>query len=164
MSPIDDTKPFCEEITFNKDGTFTRAKELALNNMYVCKITPRDIPTLKNYIQQFDSIDFTKNNASVRSNSVKLRFNTSETVYGFAVWWDATLIPGIHLSTSPFSPSTHWDQIFLPLIKPVVLKKNDALELTIKSDTRYEVGIRVTWETTILQHGTKRATRIVMHG
>jgi protein arginine N-methyltransferase 1 len=77
--------------------------------------------------------------------SWKARDLAAARVEGFALWWEAELVEGITLSTSPFAPTTHWQQIYLPLLHAHDLHADDELELTLASDTRPEVGVRVGW-------------------
>ncbi len=74
------------------------------------------------------------------------RLAASATIFGFALWWDCTLVPGVVLSTSPFGPRTHWDQIYLPLLEPLTVRAGDALVLEVSSETGGgESGIDVRW-------------------
>jgi protein arginine N-methyltransferase 1 len=67
-------------------------------------------------------------------------------VYGFAIWWECELLPGITLSTSPSSPSTHWEQIYVPVLEPLRLTEGDGLELKLSVDSRREIRINVAWD------------------
>jgi protein arginine N-methyltransferase 1 len=50
------------------------------------------------------------------------------------------------LSTSPFAPRTHWDQIYLPLLEPIAAQAGDTLALDIVSETGGDAGgIGVRW-------------------
>ena len=118
----------------------------ALNNMFVYRILPADLLQQKNAIQKWDSIDLGGNEKSIRTDHAQWKIEKDCEVFGFAVWWDCELIPGTAFSTSPFEKQTHWDQIFLPLSKSLNLKKGAVLNLSIKSDSRREVGIRLSWE------------------
>lgn len=138
---------------------FDEAREVALNNMYVWRAEPRDL--LPGAEKQWDEIDFRKKNSSRRSGTVSWSVPKATPIYGFCVWWECVLIPGISLSTSPYKTPTHWDQIFLPLIEPFSAAAGDRLDLTIHSDSRYEVGIRVQWEAAVLTKG-KTTVRCLM--
>ncbi len=118
----------------------------ALNNMFVYKILSTDLLQQKNAIQKWDNIDLQKNEQSVRTGRTQWKIEKKCTIFGFAVWWNCKLIPGITLSTSPYEETTHWEQIFLPLSKSLNLKKGGILNLSIKSDSRREVGIHLDWE------------------
>lgn len=137
---------------------FDAMQKAALNNMYVAKIKPADLLDHGRSVQVWDKIDFRKNEKSVRRGQAKWQLHKSAAVYGFAVWWEALLTPGITLSTSPFAPATHWDQIFLPLEKPLFLKKGGLLNLEILSDSRPEVGIHVAWKANGTSMDTARGT------
>ncbi len=125
--------------------SFSGMKTAALNNMYVEKVQPQDIgdPSLA---KQWDSIDFMAKEKSVRTSSISWSFPKKEAVYAFALWWKADLLPGIAISTSPFSSRTHWDQIVLPLMKPIHLQPGEKLDLSLTSDSRLSVGVRLQWQ------------------
>ena len=56
------------------------------------------------------------------------------------------MAPGVVLSTSPYPPRTHWDQIYLPLLEPLAVQAGDELTLTLESETGGdESGIEVRW-------------------
>lgn len=145
--------------------TFDAAKEICMNNMYVKEITMKDIqaPSPGVYPEpsrgtagegwgegrKWDAIDFRKKNDSVRTKTIEWIMTKDMTLYGYALWWESVLTKKITLSTSPSEPMTHWKQIYLPLLDPLPVKKGQMIQLTITSDSRYEVKINVTWETTI---------------
>ncbi len=129
---------------------FHEARVIALNNIYVKTIKKRDLLVNPDAIRRFDTIDFSKKCASRRRSNVRYEMSAPETVYGFALWWDVTLVEGVHLSTSPMASATHWEQIYLPLLAPVSLKKGQSLELLIDSDSRFEVKINLRWTVRIL--------------
>lgn len=130
---------------------FNPAKEVALNNMYVKNVKRERVLA----IQQWDSIDFIKRNSSHRAGTGTWTLKNSTTIYGFAVWWECDLVPGVTLSTSPFAKPTHWEQIFLPLLSPIETKKGDRLSCRITADSNYKIGLNVTWRTTL--HRGKRS-------
>jgi len=140
--------------------SFEAAREVALNNMYVRTIGPRDLPG-RDAAQVWDRLDFAAGEpaASQRSSGVAWpakALGRDVTVSGFALWWEAELVPGLTLSTSPYSPPTHWEQIYLPLLAPIALHSGETLEISLTSDTRPSVGVRVTWETGVRAGGKLR--------
>ena len=126
--------------------SFDAAKELCMNNMYVKEVHPDDLGEMK----EWDAVNFTKMNSSVRSAIIEWANRQSMILYGFAVWWETTLIKNITLSTSPSEPQTHWKQIYLPLINPLPIQSSQSIRLHLTSDSRYDVKINVAWETTVL--------------
>lgn len=125
---------------------FSRAEEISLNNIYVRTVRSSDLLKQKGAVQVWDRIDFRRKNESVRSAAVRWPIARPVTVYGFAVWWECGLIPGVSLSTSPSAPPTHWEQIFLPVLEPFSLIKGEILELRLHVDARREVRINVAWD------------------
>ena len=134
------------------------AERLTRNNMYVFAIEPTDlldVPAASWDALQFDGeID-----EHSRAGRAAWTLAASATIFGFALWWDCTLVPGVVLSTSPFGPRTHWDQIYLPLLEPLTVRAGDALVLEVSSETGGgESGIDVRW-TVEQRHGEKVVSR-----
>ncbi|MBM3230991.1 50S ribosomal protein L11 methyltransferase [Candidatus Peregrinibacteria bacterium] len=146
------------------DLTFESAYTRTVNNIYVKDIAPDDLLQGDDAAKQWDTVDFRKaKNTSVRTGTCSWPVDGHGTVYGFAVWWDCLLAPGVHLSTSPHNPSTHWKQIYLPLHSPVTLGAGDTLEAGITSDSRLNVKINVMWEVAqIKNNGTKTVQKMDM--
>lgn len=127
------------------DLDLARAREVCLNNLYVRSI---DTAQLGAAGQCWETLDFRPTSPAPTSRrSGAARFTElSSTVHGLALWWVCELWPGIAISTAPDAPPTHWQQIYLPLLQPLTLAAGDALEVTLTSDTRPDVGLRVQWQ------------------
>lgn len=120
------------------------AERMTRNNMYVFGIEPKDL--LGDAARSWDSLDFRGPIDSRRAGRATWRAREASRIFGFALWWDCTLAPGVVLSTSPHAPRTHWDQIYLPLLEPLSAEAGDDIELTIESETGGgESGIDVRW-------------------
>jgi protein arginine N-methyltransferase 1 len=138
------------EVGFGLD--WSDAERLTRNNMYVYAIEPRDLSGLAP--ARWDALDFRAAIASRRSGLATWRPPAPETVYGFALWWECTLAPGVVLSTSPHAQRTHWDQIYLPVLEPLVLASGDELTLAIDTETGGDQsGIEVRWTARRTQGG-----------
>jgi protein arginine N-methyltransferase 1 len=120
------------------------AERMTRNNMYVYAIEPGDL--LAAPPASWDALDFGGTIESRRAGTVAWRLPADATVYGFALWWECTLAPGVVLSTSPSSPRTHWDQIYLPVLDPVAGRAGDEVVLSVSSETGgAQSGIDVRW-------------------
>ena len=120
------------------------AERLTRNNMYVFAIEPGDL--LAAPAASWDVLDFGGVIDSRRSGTATWRLGADTPVYGFALWWECTLSPGVVLTTSPFSARTHWDQIYLPLLVPIAACANDEIVLSLSCETGgAESGIEVRW-------------------
>jgi SAM-dependent methyltransferase len=128
---------------------FSAARTVSLNNLYVKAVQRQD---LGGAAQCWDDLDLAAGPPSRRSHTCTWD-RLEATIHGLALWLEAELVPGILLSTAPDAPPTHWEQIYLPLLKPCVLESGDQLELTLSSDTRPDVGLRVGWRTRQLRGG-----------
>ena len=130
------------------------AEALTRNNMYVFAIEPGDLGAPP---AAWDELDFTGAIASRRAGRAHWRLAVDAAVFGFALWWDCTLVPGITLSTSPHAARTHWEQIYLPVLEPLAGKAGDELALAIESETGGgESGIAVRWT---IEH--RRSARVL---
>lgn len=136
------------------------ARTISLNNMYVKQIVPTDLGGSAAHAQIWDDLDLrpqTKSPPSRRSRTLLWPAKSlGAEVHGFTLWWDTELVEGVTISTSPFAPPTHWEQIYLPLLEPISLTDGEQLELTLTCDTRPEVGVRLQWRTRVLRGKTVR--------
>lgn len=127
------------------DLNFEAAKKLTLNNMYVKTVLPGELFNGGHDARLWDSLSAAAPGSSRRSGRAAWKIEKPETVYGFCLHWDAILAPDITLSTNPLGEATHWEQIFLPLLEPLTVNAGESLHVELKSDTRYEIGVRVSW-------------------
>ncbi len=131
------------------------ARAISLNNMYVRSIAPADLGGSASGAKLWDDLDVRPQATapkSRRSRSLRWAAGTvGPEVHGFALWWEAELLEGIVLSTSPFAPPTHWEQIYLPLLEPLHVQATDSIELELTCDTRPDVGVRLQWQTRVLR-------------
>lgn len=142
-----------KDVGFDLD--FNEAREIGQNNMYVKTFKPEDFGGKWKIEKQqsgsptrgveWDHIDFSKKNSSIRTKTLRWTAEAPLKVYGLGLWWDAELIPGVSISTSPFEKPTHWEQIFLPILETISLKAGETLELTLTSDTRWQTKVNLQW-------------------
>lgn len=150
VAPVISSRLFDELNVWDRVGhdvTFRAAKEMCMNNMYVKDVLPGD---LWGKGQEWDRMNFAEQNDSLREASVEWTADKNMTFYGFTLWWESALVKDITISTSPLEPSTHWKQIYLPTLEPLSVEKGGTVRLHMKSDTRYDVKINLTWETALL--------------
>lgn len=137
--------------TVGHDLTFAAAERLSLNNMYVREIEPGD---LWGEAVAYDAFTTHEELSSRRSGSARFTAGADRVIYGAAVWWEADLTADVTLSTAPAAPATHWKQIYLPVLEPIALRAGDALMVRITTDSRFSVGLMVTWSF-IVERGDK---------
>lgn len=124
---------------------FSAARDMSLNNMYVHRIRAGALLSGPKCARRWDTVDFGRRNGGLRRGTVNWRMERAVTVYGLAMWWHAELVPGVELTTSPFAPRTHWEQLYLPVKEPIALKRGEELATTIRSDSRAGHGVYVDW-------------------
>lgn len=134
---------------------FAVAEEMARDNTYVKRIAPDELVQVAP--QRWDDLVFPPApgadrraepapNASVREGTVRFAIPQAGPVHGFALWWEATLAEGVMISTSPFGPPTHWEQIFLPILEPLDCRAGDSVRLTVESDSGGGHGAWIRWQ------------------
>lgn len=124
---------------------FSLAQRMSLNNIYVRSFKRKDLWPAADSAQRWDHVDFRRRNASVRKGTAQWTAPAERTAYGFAVWWNCELVPGVELTTSPLVKPTHWEQLYFPVLEPLTLARGDTLSVTLRSDTRPKVGVNLRW-------------------
>jgi protein arginine N-methyltransferase 1 len=97
----------------------------------------------------WDAVTFDGRNKTTRAGEASWRAGRKTTIYGLALWWSAELVPGVSLSTGPLSPRTHWEQLYLPALAPIVVGAGQTLTAHLRSTTSYEAGTNLTWTLTV---------------
>jgi protein arginine N-methyltransferase 1 len=77
-------------------------------------------------------------------------------IRGFCIWWTAELVPGVELTTSPFAPLTHWEQAYLPLMRPLPCRARDHLLLDLRYRSSIDEGVSVQWNVGYCQSGSEQ--------
>lgn len=132
-----------DDVGFGLD--FAPAKRMSLNNLYVRTVRPEDLLDAPDAVQCWDRATFGARAASVRTGEARWTGRRAATVYGFALWWQCELVPGVTLATGPRDPATHWEQLYLPTLQPVRLARGDELRLRLRSDSSAD-GVTVRWQ------------------
>jgi len=132
-----------DEVGYGLD--FGPAKAMSLNNIYVRWLERADLLEGGAAARSWDKLAFTRRNKTARSGEAAWRASRPTTITGLALWWSTELAPGISLSTSPLSPRTHWEQLYLPALAPITLKAGQTLTARLRSTTSFERGTNLTW-------------------
>ncbi|MFM1814682.1 MAG: hypothetical protein RLZ98_1377, partial [Pseudomonadota bacterium] len=93
---------------------FSAAEVMSLNNVYVRTIEPSALMEEGRSAQVWDRLDLARQNKTSRKGTARWLMDGAATVYGFAVWWEAQLAPGVLISTAPGAARTHWEQLYFP--------------------------------------------------
>lgn len=133
------------------------AKTMSLNNAYVRTLQPRELHEPAGVV--WDRVDLTREKSSSRKGEASWKPRAPLTVFGFAVWWEAELVPGIVLSTAPGSAATHWEQLYLPLLSPMKTGAGETISLSLRSRSSEEGGTHIAWTAVRLDTSGKSAER-----
>ncbi len=136
------------------------AAHMSLNNAYVRKVASEEL--LERDGVMWDCVDFSSKQKSTRKGEVSWKVRAPTTVYGLCVWWRAQLIDGVEISTSPQAPSSHWEQLYFPIVDPVELAGGEQLVGSIRSRSSEEGGTHLAWSVSHLDKDGKRIGRQVM--
>ena len=121
------------------------AETMSRNNVYVRSLKPAELLEGGLAAKEWDSVELGNDRRSARKGEVSWRLKTSETIYGFAYWWTADLVPGVSLSTGPTGPRTHWEQLYFPLLAPMAVKAAESVVLSLRSTSSEEAGTHLAW-------------------
>jgi SAM-dependent methyltransferase len=148
VCPVIGERLYSELATWDEVGyglDFAPAMAMSLNNIYVRWLMPADLLDDGAAAKAWDQVRFDRKNKTTRSGEVEWRVARPVTIYGLALWWVAELAEGVHLSTGPLDPRTHWEQLYLPALEPIALAPGETLRARLKSTTSFESGTNVTW-------------------
>jgi hypothetical protein len=132
-------------------------KAMSLNNAYVRVMQPGELLDGGRSAVLWDTVDFARDAKSTRKGEARWPVNAALTVYGFATWWEASLAPGIVLSTAPDAARTHWEQLYFPLLEPLALGAGDAVTISLRSRSSEVGGTHLAWTAT---HEDKRGKQV----
>ena len=121
------------------------AQVMTLNNIYVRTVTPADLLDAGRSARRWDEIDFSVANRTTRKGDARWALETDATIYGFATWWTAELVPGVTLSTAPDAPRTHWEQLYFPLLRPIAGRARETVAISLRSRSSMRTGTDMSW-------------------
>lgn len=101
----------------------------AVNSPYRFQLTPR---ALLSPGKKWADINFLKITNDKFEKTLIFRANRSGRLSGFGIWFRAELAPKIWVANTPSTRSS-WYHFFLPLSKPVSVKKGEHLKVRIRS-------------------------------
>lgn len=137
------------------------ARAMSLNNVYVRSLAPAELMDAKGKL--WDEVDLARGDAKAsRKGEASWKAARSETVYGFAVWWQAELGPGIVLSTAPDAPRTHWEQLYFPTLEPMRIEAGETVGVSLRSRSSEEAGTHLAWTATRMDARGKQVARQAM--
>ena len=124
---------------------FSIAEIMSRNNVYVRSFKPAELLEGGLAAKEWDRVDLGSDRRAARKGEISWRLKTNETIYGFAYWWTADLVPGVGISTGPLAPRTHWEQLYFPLLAPVAVKAAESLTLSLRSASSEAAGTHLAW-------------------
>ena len=138
---------------------FTPARVMSQHNIYVRTLELSELLDGGRASVQWDDIDLTALPPSNRKGEVAFTLPSAQTIYGIAIWWTAELAGDVVQSTAPDAPRTHWEQLYLPLLQPVMGKAGERIGISLRSRTTPESGTTLAWTATHLDAKGKQIAR-----
>lgn len=113
---------------------YSLLKKYAVKSCYLTEIKGKDLMATP---QTLFFVDFTKNDDMMTNleGTAQFKISRAGNVNGIALWFDAVLSPGVHLSSGPWK-RTHWIQCFAPIEKSIPVKSGDKLSIDINMKLR----------------------------
>jgi protein arginine N-methyltransferase 1 len=124
---------------------FAPAKVMSLNNAYVRILKPEELLDGGKSARVWDEVELGRDRRGARKGEASWKLASAATIYGFAYWWTAELVPGITLSTAPDAPRTHWEQLYFPLLTPIASKRGETVMASLSSRSSEEAGTHLSW-------------------
>lgn len=121
------------------------ARTMSLNNAYVRSFAANELLSGGAVAKVWDEVALGSDTRGSRKGEASWKLDQAQTIYGFAYWWDAELVPGVTLSTAPDAPRTHWEQLYFPLQTPMVLEAQESALVTLRSRSSEEAGTHLAW-------------------
>lgn len=121
------------------------ARTMSLNNVYVRTLAPSELLDDGRAAKVWDEVVLGTDKRGARRGETSWKLDVAQTVYGFAYWWEAELIPGVTLSTAPSAPATHWEQLYFPLLTPLKIEAGETVLVTLRSKSSEEEGTHLGW-------------------
>lgn len=146
-----------DDVGFGLD--FAPARTMTLNNIYVRLFAPADLLDGGAAARSWDKLAFDRRNKTTRAGEAVWPLERRTTVYGLALWWSAELVQGVRISTGPLDPKTHWEQLYLPALAPLVVDPGQTLTVRLRSTTSYERGTNVTWQLIVSDANGRQVAR-----
>jgi protein arginine N-methyltransferase 1 len=139
---------------------FSAARAMSFDNLYVRRIGRDDLLPAADTPRRWDEIDFREAPDGCRRGAAEWRIEAPVSISGFALWWSCELVPGVVLSTSPFSAPTHWDQVYAPIEEPIAALAGDTVRIELESETGGgESGIGMRWSVLHVRDGRELSRR-----
>lgn len=123
------------------------ARTMSLNNAYVRSFAANELLSGGAVAKVWDEVALGSDTRGSRKGEASWKLDQAQTIYGFAYWWDAELVPGVTLSTAPDAPRTHWEQLYFPLQTPMALEAQESALVTLRSRSSEEAGTHLAWTT-----------------
>jgi protein arginine N-methyltransferase 1 len=138
------------------------ARTMSLNNVYVRSIATNELLDGMRSAREWDAVDLRCETRSTRKGEASWKLGSAVTVYGFAYWWTAELLPGLTLSTAPGAPKTHWEQLYFPLVAPIAARKGETVMISLRSRSSEERGTHLAWTSVHVDQAGKSLSKQAM--
>lgn len=139
------------------------ARTMSLNNVYVRTLAADELLEGGRSAHAWDMIELGHDTRANRKGEASWKLGAAASVFGFAYWWTADLVPGISLSTAPGAPCTHWEQLYFPLEKPITVRKGETIMISLRSRSSEEAGTHLAWTAVHFDSAGKSLARQAMN-
>ena len=155
-------REFCVWDEVGQGLDLSPAKVMSLNNAYVRTFETRELLDAGKSARAWDEVEFTRETRNSRKGEVTWKLGADVVIYGFAVWWTAELVEGITLSTAPFAPRTHWEQLYFPVLSPIFAKPGESVMVSLRSRSSEDTGTHLAWTAVHFDRAGKSIARQAM--
>lgn len=137
---------FCTENVYGVN--FSPVREITINNSYIESVDPGGFLASP---LTLNNIDLYKADGKTDLNSfVSFNVKRAGILHGLVGWFEAQLSKNILLSTAPYATTTHWENTFFPIEKPVTVSEANTIEVNMSAAPR-DNSIIWSWRVKVLE-------------
>ena len=159
LVPVEDDQLYGEVDIWSTDVygiDFSCVREMALNEVYSTRARPSYFLSEPQTVHQ---INFhAKKKSGFASPKFSFKIKRKGTLQGLCGWFRACLFDDIYITNAPPSKTASWDNIFLPIYKPLSINENDRVDVRLIASPGAS-GCIWKWDVEVLYKGFELGTK-----
>lgn len=124
---------------------YSPVRDMTVNNFHPLKLHEGTFLSDPTRVEEIQFVDTTK--TEVHAN-FSVHVKRQGWLHGLAGWFNAALIPNLHVSNGPTDKASHWGLAFFPIDRPVRVDRGDRIDAQISSTKNGEY-----WNWTVKANG-----------
>ncbi len=156
LAPVELPQFYHHAIDFWTSGCqgfdFSPVRDLTVNNFHPLKLHNDSFLSEASRVEQ---IAFLGTQRAEVDAQVSFYATRRGRLHGLAGWFNAELIPGLHISNGPKDKGSHWGLAFFPIDQPVVVNQGNRIQVEVCSTKN---GEHWHWQVEVNGHRFEQST------